>query len=107
MRNIILYTIITLFSVAFCFETIDYCYEKMNDSTFCQLHDIDCEENESENEKSNEKTEKTDAFEDMLLDKDQLSYITSIKQQAIKSHIHHFPCDYSKVIYSPPEITLS
>ena len=103
MRNLVLYTIVFIFSIAFCYETIDYCYQEMSSRSFCEHHDLDCEESKTGSEKSGEKSEKTDFFDEITLDKDHLALMTSIRQQVIKSHIHFFTCDYSKIVYSPPE----
>jgi hypothetical protein len=104
VKHTILYVVVFLFSIALCYETICYCYQKINDNSYCEHTDLDCEENKTESESSEKKEkEKTDMFDKLFLDKIHPSLVANIKQQQFKSHLRFSTNDYSKVIYSPPE----
>lgn len=94
-----------MFSIALCYETIDYCYQSINDQSYCEHHDLDCEENKTES-KSSEKTEKEGVFDDLFSDNHFPLVSIDLEPQKFKFHNRFPSADYSQVIYSPPELIL-
>jgi hypothetical protein len=106
VKALILYSITFLFSIALGYETINYCYQKISEQTFCEHHDLDCEENKTES-KSSEKTEKEGVFDDLFMDGG-LHSDSSIDLAPRQFKLNNLlsSTDYSKMIYSPPELIL-
>lgn len=95
---------VCLFSIALSYETLNYCYQCINDRSFSEIHDLDldCEENKTES-KSSEKTEKEGVLDNLSVDDHLFTISIDVEPQKFKSHNRFSSADYSKMIYSPPE----
>lgn len=104
LKNVISFTLLILFSIAFSYETCIHFSKKWNGKVVSEINDTESDSSESDQD---DKDEKKDIFEDLYCTSD---FSFTVFFQSVPSQFYYlnFPIsDFKPAVYCPPEHSFS